>query len=126
MQDEISIETICILNDIMNFFPAWKKKIDDDIIWPEFANKCLKYTPFINYDKDKFTKLIVARTQECYCKLYKYYDIMHTVDKKTHTFNTTHIQRTYKGNTMSFANLKRQSGNLDKLTKAIEQLNSSS
>lgn len=60
MQDEISIETICILNDIMNFFPAWKKKIDDDIIWPEFANRCLKYTPFINYDKDKFTKLIVA------------------------------------------------------------------
>jgi hypothetical protein len=38
-----------------------------------------------------------------------------------YTFNTT----LYKENTMSsFANLKRNSGNLDKLAKAIEQLNS--
>ena len=43
---QVSLETIVILNDILNFFPMWDKKIDDDIVWPDFRMKCLKYTPF--------------------------------------------------------------------------------
>lgn len=54
----ISIETLTILNDILNFFPYWDRKISDDIIWPNTRNKCLKYAEFIKYDKTKL-KLIV-------------------------------------------------------------------
>jgi hypothetical protein len=55
---KICIETMIILNDIMNFVPMWKKKIDDDIIWPTWQKKIEKYAPFIVYDKPKFkTKL---------------------------------------------------------------------
>ena len=38
---QVSLETIVILNDILNFFPMWDKKIDDDIVWPDFKMKCL-------------------------------------------------------------------------------------
>jgi phage anti-repressor protein len=58
LQGKISIETIIILNDIMNFFPMWKKKVTDDIIFPGFLNRCEKYKPFLNYDKTKFKHLI--------------------------------------------------------------------
>jgi hypothetical protein len=58
MQNSISIETLVILNDMMNFFSMWDKKISDDIIWPPFKLKCEKYAPFITYDKVKFKNIL--------------------------------------------------------------------
>jgi hypothetical protein len=63
-QNIIHLETLCILNDIMNFIPMWDKKIDDDIIWPDFKMRCLKYTPFIRYDKEKFLHILKKRIKE--------------------------------------------------------------
>lgn len=61
---QVTLETLCILNDIMNFFPMWDKKIDDDIIWPDFKMKCLKYTPFLHYDKPKFKAILKEKIKE--------------------------------------------------------------
>lgn len=58
MQGTIAIETMVILNDIMNFFPMWHKKINDTIVWPAWERKCLKYTPFMEYDKAKFKAIL--------------------------------------------------------------------
>jgi hypothetical protein len=64
MEESISIETLVILNDIMNFFPMWTKKIDDDIIWPTFKRRCIKYAPFIDYDKKKLKCILVEKMKE--------------------------------------------------------------
>jgi hypothetical protein len=61
---QASLETLCILNDILKFFPMWDKKIDDDIVWPDFKMKCEKYTPFLNYDKVKFKKILKEKIKE--------------------------------------------------------------
>jgi hypothetical protein len=61
---QVSLETLCILNDIMKFFSMWDKKIDDDIVWPDFKMKCEKYTPFLNYDKVKFKALLKEKIKE--------------------------------------------------------------
>jgi hypothetical protein len=58
MQGTIAIETLVIMNDIMNFFPMWNKKINDTIIWPAFKKKCEKYLPFLHYDKNKFKSIL--------------------------------------------------------------------
>lgn len=55
---KISIETIIILNDQLHFFPYWDKMIIDPIIYPKFRDKCVKYAPFIQYDRAKFKKII--------------------------------------------------------------------
>lgn len=60
----ISIETVCILNDIMNFLPMWDKKISDDVIWPTYKRKIEKYTPFIVYDKEKFKEILKESLRE--------------------------------------------------------------
>lgn len=52
-RDAISIETFTILNNHLNFFPIWDKKIKDTVIWPSIRDRCLKYRPFLHYDKVK-------------------------------------------------------------------------
>jgi hypothetical protein len=64
MQGRVSIESLVILNDMMNFFPMWQDKIDDDIIWPQWKFRCEKYSPFINYDKDKFKKILIESVKQ--------------------------------------------------------------
>jgi hypothetical protein len=58
MYSSVAVETLVILNDIMNFFPMWDKKIADTIVWPSMRLKFIKYTPFIDYDKPKFTTIL--------------------------------------------------------------------
>lgn len=60
LRKEISIETLCILNGIFNFFPMWSKKITDTIRWPVFRRKCLKYAAFLTKDDVKY-KLIMKK-----------------------------------------------------------------
>lgn len=57
LQKEIQLETLCILNSLINFFPLWKKKITDTIHWPNFQMKCVKYTPFIQFDRVKMKEI---------------------------------------------------------------------
>jgi hypothetical protein len=65
MSDEIAIETVVILNAILNFFPMWDKKIHDDLVWPSWRLKLIKYEPFIVYNKIKFTEIIKDSLMEC-------------------------------------------------------------
>ena len=65
LQGKVNLETIIILNDIMNFFPMWQKKVTDDIVFPDFITKSEKYKPFLNYDKAKFK----SKIKEKICQL---------------------------------------------------------
>jgi hypothetical protein len=60
LRGEISIETLCILNSILNFLPMWDKKIADTIRWPEFRKKLVKYAAFLPKDVVKY-KLILKK-----------------------------------------------------------------
>jgi hypothetical protein len=63
MQHRVAIETMVVLNDLMNFLPTWKKKIDDDIIWPSWELRCRKYASFLNYDKQKIKTFILKQIE---------------------------------------------------------------
>ena len=60
LHDEISIETVCILNKLLNFLPAWDKKINDTIHYPTVSRKIKKYTPFIMFESTKY-KIILKK-----------------------------------------------------------------
>ena len=53
MQEEISLETIVILNSILGFVDRESNKIKDTILWPDIKRKIKKYTPFVNFDPNK-------------------------------------------------------------------------
>ena len=63
MEQNIQIETLCILQDIMGFFNLWQK-MDDDIIWPSWKMKCEKYIPFIDYDHNKYKIILKEKIKE--------------------------------------------------------------
>jgi len=53
MQEEIHLETVVILNSILEFIPRESKKIKDTIIWPDQKRLIEKYTPFVKFNMDK-------------------------------------------------------------------------
>ena len=56
---KVMLETLIILNNNVNFVDKhWMPRISDDIIWPTHYMKIKKYSPFVQYDKDKFMKLL--------------------------------------------------------------------
>lgn len=59
--DKICIETLIILDDLLNFFPYWDKKIEDKILWPDINNRVRKYKPFLNYEKSKMRKILLDK-----------------------------------------------------------------
>lgn len=58
IQKEVSIETLCILNSILNFLPNWEERILDDVFWPKYLMKIKKYTPFIDYDMVQYKTIL--------------------------------------------------------------------
>lgn len=61
---KISIETLLIICQISGCVPYWNKKIKDPIQWPNLERKLLKYSPFLQYDKEKFKKTLVDYFQD--------------------------------------------------------------
>ena len=60
MQENISLETLVIINGVINFLPMWNRRIKDEIIWPECAFKCEKYASFVlqRIDLESMRKVI--------------------------------------------------------------------
>ena len=60
LQKDVQVETLCILNQILGFFPMWADKINDTIRWPAYRQKCVKYASFLPQDSVKY-KLILKK-----------------------------------------------------------------
>jgi hypothetical protein len=58
MQEEITLETVVILNSLIGFIPRESKKISETLIWPDIKRKIEKYTPFVTFNSTK-CKLIL-------------------------------------------------------------------
>lgn len=63
VQGDISDESVCILNCLVNFLPMWHRKIKDTIRWPIVYSKWVCYTPFLSFDKSKFKKMALEGLQ---------------------------------------------------------------
>jgi hypothetical protein len=55
---KISKESFIIIQDCVRFFGAWNKQITDTVLWPSIAMNCKKLYPFMNYEKDKYCRLL--------------------------------------------------------------------
>jgi hypothetical protein len=58
LRKEIEIETLCILNTILQFSDHWKQNISDTIRWPQYYRKIIKYSPFIQFDESKCRNIL--------------------------------------------------------------------
>jgi len=58
MREEISLETVVILDSILGFMDREGKKITETIIWPDISRKIMKYKPFVDFNKIKCIDII--------------------------------------------------------------------
>ncbi len=61
LSNKISLETLCILADITKCLPYWNKQLKGDVIYRDVGLLVSKYTAFLKYDKEKFTKIIQTK-----------------------------------------------------------------
>jgi hypothetical protein len=64
MQGEIGMETFIIVCEVTGAVKHFNQKIEDTIVWPDIRTKCMKYSKFMDYDKEKFSKLAVDYFKE--------------------------------------------------------------
>lgn len=57
LRNELSIETLVILNQLLNFLPTYDKVLVDPV-WEMLSMRILKYTPFLNIEKPKYIKIL--------------------------------------------------------------------
>jgi len=61
LASNINLETVVILNQLLNFVKDLDKAISDPVIWPDMKRKILKYSPFLNIDRSKYKQLILHK-----------------------------------------------------------------
>jgi len=66
VQKKINPETVIILNEMLDFFFYWNKKLKHDPIWEEYHQTLQKYTPFVTFDKEKLKSVVIEHFSE-YC-----------------------------------------------------------
>lgn len=60
LEDSVSLETVCILNSLTSFIEDANKNISETILWPDIYNRIVKFEPFIDFDNDKFIKIVFS------------------------------------------------------------------
>jgi hypothetical protein len=61
LRGDISIETFIILDELVHFTSKWNKRIEENIIWPQFYLKCKKYKPFVTFDREKMKSIVLDK-----------------------------------------------------------------
>lgn len=57
MRNEICIETIIILDMLINYSKLWNKVLTSDIIWSNIYSRMVNYKPFLSIKLDKYKKI---------------------------------------------------------------------
>ena len=60
LQGDLSIETMVILDMLLDYTKKFNKKMSDPV-WETVGLKIKKYRPFLNISMDKFKKILVER-----------------------------------------------------------------
>ena len=61
MEEEVSLETVVILDSLTDFVYWEGKKITETLFWPDVSRKIKKYSPFVNFNREKCLNIVKKR-----------------------------------------------------------------
>ena len=64
LSGNLSIETMVVLNNFVNYIPLWDHVYDNDPVWTKHSILLKKYTPFLEYDKMKLKIILKDKIKE--------------------------------------------------------------
>lgn len=62
-RDEVTIESVCLLQSCYNFIPYWDEQMDK-VMWGDARRKIVKYLPFLEFDRDKIKEILAVHDEE--------------------------------------------------------------
>ena len=62
----ISLETMVILDGLLNYVGKWDKELHDDLIWPDSRRLIVKYGAFLTYDIHKCRNQLLRTIKETF------------------------------------------------------------
>ena len=60
----VSIETMIILNELVNFSKKWDKQLKDDVVWPDLKKFMNNYKRFLTIDKKRYRMKLLKLIEE--------------------------------------------------------------
>lgn len=60
----VSLETLIILDELVNFGPDWNKQLEDDIIWIDLDNLMNNYERFLTIDQEQYKIRLLKLIEE--------------------------------------------------------------
>ena len=60
----VSLETVIILDELVNFVKAWNKELEDDIIWIDLRNLMNNYKRFLTIDQEQYRIRLLKLIEE--------------------------------------------------------------
>ena len=60
----VSLETLIILDELVNFGPYWNKQLEDDIIWIDLDNLMNNYERFLTIDQEQYKIRLLKLIEE--------------------------------------------------------------
>lgn len=82
LADRISVFTLIMMNEVLDFLPYWNKEIRDTIIWPDVVRLMTKTRPFLHLDKPEIRNVVRKM-------------FIDNIHETNYTQNTTQQQGTY-------------------------------
>ena len=58
LQNKVSIETVTVINKILNFVGRWNKVLRDDIVWEREGKLIQKYSPFLDVHTETYRSIM--------------------------------------------------------------------
>jgi hypothetical protein len=62
LRGDVSIETLVILNKLLNFVPDLDNSLTGDLVWPDLSRIIKKYEPFLTFSKEKYGRILRRAT----------------------------------------------------------------
>ena len=60
----VSLETVIILDELVNFDPNWNRELEDDIIWIDLRNLIDNYKRFLTIDQEQYKIRLLKLIEE--------------------------------------------------------------
>jgi hypothetical protein len=60
----VSLETMIIVNELVDYERAWNKELEDDIIWPELKKLMNDYKRFLIIDQEQYKIRLLKLIEE--------------------------------------------------------------
>ena len=60
----VSLETLVILDELVDFSKKWDEQLGDDVVWPDIKNLMKNYKGFLTINKNKYRMKLLSLIEE--------------------------------------------------------------